>query len=90
MQIIYKEFLSQERTQEILIPKGSTVLSVQNQHGSICLWYLNTMECEYEKHEISYLPTGSFFEHSPGRFIDTVQIYGGDETYHVFDRIILE
>lgn len=83
MQTIYKQQLELTDKQNITIPLDSRFLSVQIQHGSICIWYLlNKEQKETTDLTIHIYGTGHPIEEQVGTYLDTVQM--GPLVWHVF------
>lgn len=87
-QTIYKYELQIEDTQTLALPKGAQVLTVQVQHGKVCLWALvNPKQPVLEDHTIEMRGTGHPIESGGLRYYSTVQLDGGRLVFHVFERV---
>lgn len=86
---IYKYVLKVTDHQEVTLPVGATILSVQVQREAVCLWAMVDPEEEMGKdHTIEIYRTGHPVEHPEGlHFIGTVQLLDGRLVFHVFERI---
>lgn len=85
---IWKFGLETTDNQEIEMPIGAEILTVQTQHEQPCLWALVHPSAEKEirhfevfgtGHEVSY-PTGT-----DRKYIGTYQLHGGSLVFHVFE-----
>lgn len=78
-----------EEEQEIDMPTGAQVLSVQEQHGQLIIWALVFTDVKLSKHKFLVLNTGAIQKHiaqglSLRSFIGTVQLMEGTYVVHVF------
>lgn len=88
MQSIYKYPLSFIDTQEIELPTGAQVLTVQVQRDNLQLWALVDPEIEtVEKRKFIVIGTGNPINDLINTvvYISTIQIYGGALVFHVFE-----
>lgn len=83
--IIYKFPLMITDRQEILLPRNSKVLSVQEQYGDMTIWVLVDPSDIKVRKAINIVGTGNPILNDPGEFIGTVQTNGGSLVWHVFD-----
>ena len=75
---------------EIKIPEGAEVLSVQTQHESICMWCLLNPQVDAKERWFEIYGTGHLVKYDMGverKFLGTVQMSNADYIYHVFERI---
>ena len=88
MNTIYKYRLSVQDRQEICIPSGASLLSVQMQNGTPCLWALVNTGNPLEEVVIRMYGTGHEVT-NPGtlEFIGTFQYVEYGLVYHVFKEI---
>ena len=77
LKVIYKYDLQAMEVQYVDLPVGAKLLCVQVQHERIALWALVTPQHELEKRKITMLFT-------LGRYLGTVQKYGGNLMLHFF------
>lgn len=74
---------------QVEMPVGAHVLSVQEQHGKLCLWAAVNQVEETETRSFSIVGTGHYFncdiESCKTMYIGTVQMAGGSLVWHVFD-----
>lgn len=75
------------------MPKGAIVLSVQNQHETICLWaQVDPNHSEIEERLFQVFGTGATLpeeeEFTKRIHIDTVQMLKGSLVLHVFETIL--
>ena len=70
-----------------MLPKGSTILTVQTQRGVPCLWALVDLdESKKEERHIRIAGTGhQIIDKEASRYIGTVQMAEGDLIWHVFE-----
>lgn len=73
-----------EDEQTVTMPKGAKPLSVQVQKGEIALWFLCDEAAEPVARRVKSFGTGHGLEGSPGDFLGTVQLIGGDFVLHYF------
>jgi hypothetical protein len=86
MKAIWKYPLVITDQQEIRMPKGAEIISVQRQGEEICLWALVAAGQEIESRLILIFGTGHPIpDNLPGRFIGTVQHAGGRPVWHIFE-----
>lgn len=83
MKVIWKEVIIGLGFEEL--PEGAEVLSVHEQHGEICLWFL----CDPTKPKVPrkfvVVPTGEKREIT-GKYVGTVHMMGGHLVLHVFEE----
>lgn len=87
-QVIWKYQLEVKDVQEIELPQGSALLSVQVQNGNPCLWALvyNT-EAEKETIRLRTIGTGNPIDSAdfdPEDFLGTYQLMNGSFVGHIF------
>ncbi len=88
--IIYKYKLEIADVQQILMPKGADILTIQVQNGTPCLWAMVDPDAaETEQRTFGMLATG----HSTmpngieNVYLGTIQLHGGVLVYHCFEWI---
>lgn len=85
---IYKYILNVADIQTIVVPKGSTLLTVQKQQARMAVWYLiDTEELLTDVWTFFVCGTGNPVEDHrvcKKNYISTVQLYDGDLVYHIF------
>lgn len=82
---IYKHELEVTDAQTVRIPKGSVLLSVQDQGDALCLWFLCDITQEDAARYVYIVGTGNpanGVEHST--YVGTVQMMDGRLVWHVF------
>ena len=84
MQTIYKYPLKIDDEQEVMMPKGARMLSVQLQGGRPCLWALVDPNLENEARSLLIRGTGHDAS-GVGRYISTFQMDGGALLFHAFE-----
>jgi hypothetical protein len=72
------------------LPKASTILSAQLQHGQIAVWALVTPDADRESRSFILAATGKDVPRRDDEailFIATVQIDGGNLVLHLFESL---
>ena len=88
MQSVFKwQILTTDR-QEIEMPVGAEVLTVQCQNGKPCIWARVDTSAESEFRAFRTYGTGHPIHHPPGRYVGTYQLIGGALVFHVFEEPI--
>lgn len=75
---------------EVMMPNGAEVLSVQVQHNVPCLWALVDPEMQKEERTFEVFGTGHSIKYDMGverKYIGTFQLDGGYLVFHLFERI---
>lgn len=68
------------------MPRGSEVLYVADQTGTVCIWALGSPELSPEARYFQVYGTGHPFDHRGGyKHIGSVQQLGGALVWHVFE-----
>lgn len=90
MKTIWKFPLVVTDFQELQIPEGADILSVQMQSGGPCIWALVSPQAPKQRRTIQIVGTGHPIEDDAGMasaiFIGTVQMAGGALVWHIFER----
>lgn len=84
---IFKYTISENIVNVIEMPIGAKVLSIQEQHGEICIWALvddNEVEKENRVFEVWVTGAEIYFDKEK-EFLETVQLYNGSIVLHVFE-----
>ena len=69
----------------VTMPRGSQPISVQMQHGLLCLWaHVPDETATPVTHHFRIAGTGHDLGSNVGRHIGSVQMAGGDLVFHVF------
>ena len=89
-QRIYKYELKLNSGQNIEMPKGSEILTIQTQYGRPCMWCLCPIieDGESECRNIEIYPTGAPIVSDMGAtrdYLGTFQIENGSLVFHVFE-----
>lgn len=87
---IFKYILGLIDIQNVELPVGAEILSVQTQNDLPCLWALVNPEWKKETVRIEIFGTGNpipNIDNGSRKFISTFQMYNGRLVYHVFKRI---
>jgi hypothetical protein len=82
---IYKFPLPIEDRPELWMPRGARVLSVQEQHGKLCLWAEIEEGAPPEERKFYIFGTGHRVIGGPMRFLATVQMSGGKLVWHIYE-----
>lgn len=72
--------------QNVMMPEGARVLTVQMQHGELCMWALVNPDAPKQRREIEVIGTGNPMPDAVRRYIGTAQQLGGQLIWHVFER----
>jgi hypothetical protein len=86
MQRIYKYPLLILDEQEVEMPMGAGLMTVQMQNGQPCLWALVDTENTLEKRKVLIRGTGHPAV-DVGRYISTFQMKGGELVFHAFEPL---
>lgn len=86
MKTIYKYPLQITDIQDVLLPAGAQLLTVQTQDDCAQLWALVDPSVDKtEKIQLSMYGTGHpIFTSEPGRHLSTIQLQSGRLVFHVF------
>jgi hypothetical protein len=74
--------------QNIRLPIGAEILTVQNQNEQVCLWALVNPNTETENRHIEIFGTGEPILSDMGtsrEYISTFQMSGGELVFHAFE-----
>ena len=85
MEHIFKYQLSEEETQEIEMPEGAEILSMQVQHGTPCIWAKVDREKRTVKRRFIIVGTGWIVPVEATKFVGTFQLSGGAYVFHLFE-----
>jgi hypothetical protein len=83
---IYKYPVSLVDEQDIMMPLGAEILTIQTQNGEICLWAKVDPELPKVPHRVLCRGTGHACR-GVGRYLSTVQLAGGDLVFHFFSDL---
>lgn len=85
MKKIYKYAIEITDDQDIVMPVGAKILTVQNQNGVPCIWAMVDPNSEKENVHIRVHDTGHNVPDSDRlEYIGTFQMCGGSLVFHVF------
>ena len=73
--------------QQIKMPKGAEILSIQFQRENLCVWALTDLDKELESRHFFIARTGDPFPDNPSVFHSTFQLFDGSYIGHVFELI---
>lgn len=85
MKTIYKYPLNVTDYQEIEMPEDSTILCVDTQHETPCIWAIVDTEKGMTKRKIYVYGTGHPMNSDIFAYIGTFMINGGAFVFHVFE-----
>ena len=80
---IYEYELALQDEQDVAMPVGARVLSVQAQDGRVVLWAKVDETTHYELRRFRLYGTGVLLPETPGKYVGTVQL--GAYVFHVFE-----
>ncbi len=85
---IWKWTLQVTDLQQVQMPRGAQVLSVQTQGGAPQLWALVDEKAPAEPRTFATYATGNPMPEVAdyGRFVGTYQMHGGALVFHVFEQ----
>lgn len=85
--VVHKFTLLIKDEQTIKMPVGTEILSIQNQHDSLCIWALvDTQQSQFQLRTFRIYGTGHPIEVMNGHdYIGSVQFDGGFLVWHVFE-----
>lgn len=84
---IWKATLEMKDSQNIVVPLGADILTVQLQKGQPTVWFIcdDTTPMKSFK-TINIYGTGQPLPNEPGRYIATFQLQDGDLVFHAFEQ----
>jgi hypothetical protein len=87
---IYKYPLLVTDYQDVLLPIGAEILTIQTQDQNACLWALaDPNEPNKERRSIEIFGIGHLIHYGMGvsrKYISTFQLRGGSLVFHAFER----
>ncbi len=83
---VWKYTLQTKDSQEISMPAGAQILTVQIQYGQLALWALVMPEAEPVSRTILMRGTGHEIELPGLKYISTVQDLAGALVWHFFEK----
>lgn len=86
--VIWKFPIPIEDEFSLQIPAKATVLTVQVQKGTPCVWVLmNELDAKANMvgRQFRLYGTGNPVDDDPGRYIGTFQVHGGELVFHLFE-----
>ena len=86
MQTIYKYPLLILDQQDVEMPMGAALMTVQMQNGQPCLWALVDTKNTREKRKVLIRGTGHPAS-DLGRYISTFQMKGSELVFHAFEAM---
>lgn len=89
MNMILKYSLNTNTEQEVILPKGAKILSVQPKDGILTMWAMTPRQPSYPvKRKIRIYATGQYIDDTNLAYIGTAQV--GIYVWHVFEESIGE
>ena len=90
MTTIYKYPLLLEHVNEIRMPQGATILSVQTQgeKQDVSMWAIVDTDKTPERRTFVIFGTGHSFHLMDYKYLGTVQFLDGELVYHVFETTL--
>jgi hypothetical protein len=89
MKTIWKYILEPDKL-SITMPKNAKILTVREQHGSICMWAEVDSENETETRVFSIYGTGHRMPRGMGlqeHYIGTAMLSDGNLVFHVYEHL---
>lgn len=85
---IWKYPLTPREIQDVTMPEGAEILTVQNQKEQVCLWAKVDPNATKVVRTFAVYGTGwEVITNAEFRYIGTVQLEAGDLIYHVFEWV---
>jgi len=84
METIHKYELAVTDHQQVSLPNGYEILTIQMQHGKPCLWVKIDPERTASEVKIIIRGTGHQFTDNDVKYISTFQMNDGDLVFHAF------
>ena len=81
---VWKFKLEVTDLQQVEMPQGAQLMTVQEQGGELCLWAAVDTEAPKESRTIEIIGTGNPFHEASRRYVASVQ--QGVFVWHVFER----
>jgi hypothetical protein len=86
MKSIWKFQIEATDVQEIEMPEGAELLTIQVQNGIVCLWALVSPNAPKEKRTLRVYGTGHPITSGGLHYIGTFQLLSGGLVFHVFEQ----
>lgn len=86
---IWKFTLEPKSFQQIEMPAGAQILSVQVQREDICVWAVVNPAAQKESRILEIVGTGHRMSKATRKFLGTIQMDNGNLVFHVFERVNL-
>lgn len=83
---IWKFQLAPVESQDILMPAGARILTVQTQRDVLCLWALVDPQARTKPRDIRIVGTGHQADMNTMQYLGTAQMVGGALVWHVFEE----
>ena len=85
MKVIWKYEIPIESWFTLEMPMGAKIHTFQTQGDEAHIWAIVEPGREIVKRCFVILATGQEFIESPGKYLGTVQVYGGQLVWHLFE-----
>ena len=73
--------------QQVYMPIGANILSIQNKHENIAIWVEVDAVNASETRSFAVLTTGATKPDNPLRYCTTLQFSGGDYVVHIYELV---
>jgi hypothetical protein len=87
MNAIWKYSLEDAGRQQIEMPEGARIISVQVQHGIPCLWAIVDPGKPAVRRTFHIIGTGNPFNAAPLAYVGSFQLLNGKFVGHVFEEL---
>ena len=82
---VWKYVIPSDEKFEVSMPRGSRVLTVQQQRQNYCMWFLCDPKNLREIRKFSLYHTGVPIAEDIGEYIGTFQVHNGATVLHLFE-----
>ncbi len=84
---IWKQELEMTDVQSHMLPRSAKILTVQMQHDKPCVWFTCDPKDPFlVKRLFHFVGTGHTIALNDMNYVGTVQLYGGDLVFHLFEK----
>lgn len=84
---VFKVVLALTDDQTVDMRKHAEILTVQMQQGNLCVWFECDPNMPKERRRFAVVGIWHVFEDTAmQKYIGTIQIFGGDLIFHVYER----
>lgn len=85
---VYKYSLGLTHIQDVYMPSGARILTLQTQNETPCIWALVDTEAVPTRRTIRIIGTGHNADGVTGEYLGTFQLDGGALVFHAFEELI--